>query len=160
MKKCEHLGFLTLFMSQLRVNCQEVANKSGYSRQNIHNLISNDDAKISTLYKIFNSYGYNLEFAIIDSNNNTFMNITNKPNCKCTFQLKETDKRKLSFLSDAMYEFPEFCPKNIEIKANIPVANLQYWIKVDDCKISEIYKMLKPFNLILHCNIFPQENQL
>lgn len=154
---CYRLCFLTTFMAKLRLSAADVAKQSGYSRQNIHNIISSDDAKISALHKIFNSFGYSLEFTIDDGTHSILERPSSPLISNCSIQLKDSQKKRLSFLTDAMYELLDFYPENICKKSGLTMDNLRYWIKVDDCKISDIFKMIGPLEYELLSNISPIE---
>ena len=60
-----HLKFLTDFMEETGLTTASVAELVGISRQAVYYWFKKDNVRISMIYKLFEAYGYKIEFDLI-----------------------------------------------------------------------------------------------
>ena len=60
-----HLKFLTDFMEETGLTTASVAELVGISRQAVYYWFKKDNVRISMIYKLFEAYGYRIEFDLV-----------------------------------------------------------------------------------------------
>ena len=112
-----HLKFLTDFMEETGLTTASVAELVGISRQAVYYWFKKDNVRISMIYKLFEAYGYKIEFDLIKERP------TEGEPARVEMEVEresKTDKR-LEFLASALkryniYQLAEVAGLKVSIK--------------------------------------------
>lgn len=145
-RKNKNLAVLTEFMNRYGLSTQTLGKVTGHDKTNYVIMLSRDDTKISTLEKIFEAFGCNLEITIeypgstltIDGNAVTI------PGMKQLRRLAaiDTEMRRRGINMTQMSEM-----------IGVNKFNVINWFKADDCKMSSMIAMCEAMNVQPHYHL-------
>lgn len=122
-----HLKFLTDFMEETGLTTASVAELLGISRQAVYYWFKKDDVKISVIYKLFEVYGYKIEFDLIKERNSE----GEPAKVEMQVQRKQKTGKRLEFLASALKRYNIY-REDISPKMGIGNTTIYYWLSHDD----------------------------
>ena len=148
-----HLKFLTDFMEETGLTTASVAELLGISRQAVYYWFKKDDVKISVIYKLFEVYGYKIEFDLIKERNSE----GEPAKVEMQVQRKQKTGKRLEFLASALKRYNIY-REDISPKMGIGNTTIYYWLSHDDVFISYIYKLAELAGLKVTIRITPNND--
>ena len=149
-----HLKFLTDFMEETGLTTASVAELVGISRQAVYYWFKKDNVRISMIYKLFEAYGYKIEFDLIKDRP------TEGEPAKVEMEVEREKKtgKKLEFLASALKRYNIY-REDISPKMGIGNTTIYYWLSHDDVFISYIYQLAEVAGLRVSIKITPNKNK-
>ena len=148
-----HLKFLTDFMEETGLTTASVAELLGISRQAVYYWFKKDDVKISVIYKLFEVYGYKIEFDLIKERTSE----GEPAKVEMQVQRKQKTGKRLEFLASALKRYNIY-REDISPKMGIGNTTIYYWLSHDDVFISYIYKLAELAGLKVTIRITPNND--
>jgi transcriptional regulator with XRE-family HTH domain len=148
-----HLKFLTDFMEETGLTTASVAELLGISRQAVYYWFKKDDVKISVIYKLFEVYGYKIEFDLIKERTSE----GEPAKVEMQVQRKQKTGKRLEFLASALKRYNIY-REDISPKMGIVNTTIYYWLSHDDVFISYIYKLAELAGLKVTIRITPNND--
>ena len=148
-----HLKFLTDFMEETGLTTASVAELVGISRQAVYYWFKKDNVRISMIYKLFEAYGYRIEFDLIKERP------TEGEPAMVEMKVEREKKsgKKLEFLASALKRY-NINREEIQPKMGIGTTTIYYWLSHDDVFISYIYQLAEVARLKVSIKITPDKN--
>ena len=149
-----HLKFLTDFMEETGLTTASVAELVGISRQAVYYWFKKDNVRISMIYKLFEAYGYKIDFDLIKDRP------TEGEPAKVEMEVEREKKtgKKLEFLASALKRYNIY-REDISPKMGIGNTTIYYWLSHDDVFISYIYQLAEVAGLRVSIKITPNKNK-
>ena len=148
-----HLKFLTDFMEETGLTTASVAELVGISRQAVYYWFKKDNVRISMIYKLFEAYGYKIEFDLIK------VRPTEGEPARVEMEVERESKtgKRLEFLASALKRYNIY-REEISPKMGIGITTIYYWLSHDDVFISYIYQLAEVAGLKVSIKITPNKN--
>ena len=139
-RKNKNLAVLTEFMNRYGLSTQTLGKVTGHDKTNYVIMLSRDDAKISTLEKIFEAFGCDMEITI-EYPGSTLTIETGAvtiPGMKPLRRLAaiDTEMRRRGITMTQMAQM-----------IGVNKFNVINWFKADDCKMSSMISMCDAMNV-------------
>ena len=125
----------------------------GISRQAVYYWFKKDDVKISVIYKLFEVYGYKIEFDLIKERTSE----GEPAKVEMQVQRKQKTGKRLEFLASALKRYNIY-REDISPKMGIGNTTIYYWLSHDDVFISYIYKLAELAGLKVTIRITPNND--
>lgn len=146
-----NLKFLVDFMDELGLTTTTVASKVGLSRQSVFYWLEKDEAKLSSIDKVFKAFGYRLSFEYekirAEGIASVTMNVRKDSSC---------DGRLLSFMDNALNRY-HIDRTSLSEALGIGKTTIYYWLTRDDIFVSYIFKVADAAGLRVKICIDPIE---
>lgn len=146
-----YLKFLTDFMDEMNLTTTSAAKVVGISRQSIYYWLTKDDAKISSIYKFFDAFGYEIIFSLEKNRKAAAANIS----IEIRREIAKGEKN-LSFLDEGLKRY-KINRAELLKKLQLSATTLCYWLNSDDIFISYVYKIAEASDLTVNVLIRPKE---
>ena len=144
-----YLRFLTDFMDELKLPMATIAETAGLTRQTIYYWLTKDDAKLSSVLNLFDSFEYDLIFDLVKSRPQGEADVD-------IFVRREKGTKRLSFLDDCLRRYKVNRAQMLR-DMQLSHATLGTWLKADDIFISYIYRIAETCGLTVKITIRPKE---
>ena len=148
-----HLKFMTDFMEETGLTTASVAELVGISRQAVYYWFKKDNVRISMIYKLFEAYGYKIEFDLIKERP------TEGEPARVEMEVERESKtgKRLEFLASALKRYNIY-REEISPKMGIGTTTIYYWLSHDAVFISYIYQLAEMAGLKVSIKITPNKN--
>ena len=148
-----HLKFLTDFMEETGLTTASVAELVGISRQAVYYWFKKDNVRLSMIYKLFEAYGYKIEFDLIKERP------VEGETARVEMEVEREQKsgKRLEFLASALKRYNIY-REEISPKMGIGGTTIYYWLSHDDVFISYIYQLAEVAGLKLTIKITPNKD--
>lgn len=145
-----YLKFLTDFMDEMNLTTTTAAKTVGISRQSIYYWLTKDDAKISSIYRFFEAFGYDIIFDYEKKRRTATADISIEIR-------RETSRgeKNLTFLDEGLKRYKVNRAELLK-KLQLSATTLCYWLNSDDIFISYIYKIAEASDLMVKVTIRPK----
>lgn len=145
-----YLKFLTDFMDEMNLTTTSAAKVVGISRQSIYYWLTKDDAKISSINKFFEAFGYEIIFDLEKKRKASTADIT----IEIKREISKGEKN-LTFLDEGLKRYKVNRAELLK-KLQLSATTLCYWMNSDDIFISYVYKIAEASDLTVKVMIRPK----
>lgn len=144
----KRLKFLTDWMKLNGISTTDVNNALQYKSRYFSRILQQDDLKVSQLHKIFNKLGFEMTLS--------YIGIKSYPRTVLDYKRSNSEETpsRLGFFMQAIMTQDTDVTKVAEA-LGVPPRSVLYWLSVDDCLYSMIYKLAERYNLIISVKIEP-----